>query len=129
MSRPGAITSPRLAALLLVLTAALGQLVGAQSAPPRPNVAMSQIASLYYSVFPADIDRDGKVDLIGTDIDTGGHITAISFRHGNGDGTFGPRTTAASINSAAVGVGDFNGDGKLDILVREFAVIPGRGDG
>jgi hypothetical protein len=66
-----------------------------------------------------DVNGDGKLDVImshTTDRNTGAGV--INVLLGNGDGTLqGPTTTA--IDSFAYnlfGVGDFNGDGKLDVL-------------
>jgi hypothetical protein len=56
----------------------------------------------------ADFNQDGRADLVGT-----GFVAL-----GNGDGTFRPPVYfAAGDNSAAVAVGDFNGDGFPDLAV------------
>ncbi|MEO8990977.1 MAG: FG-GAP-like repeat-containing protein [Acidobacteriaceae bacterium] len=88
-------------------------------------------------VAAADLDGDGNLDLVaglgnlglfGPDINGTGGVYAVLM--GNGDGTFqgaplyaaaaAPNTmttiSAASSGSPAFAVGDFNGDGKLDIL-------------
>src|SRR5713101_6231927 len=51
----------------------------------------------------------------------------VSVLMGNGDGTFLEAPTYAA-GAAAVAVGDFNGDGKLD-LVTNGSVLLGNGDG
>ncbi len=54
---------------------------------------------------------------------------------GNGDGTFGPPVNfAAGLRPKSVAVGDFNGDGKLDLAVvnrdsNNVSVLLGNGDG
>jgi hypothetical protein len=59
---------------------------------------------------------------------------------GNGDGTFGPATTLAGVASSSGIVGDFNKDGKLDIVVlstfstnngtfQSIQFLAGNGDG
>jgi hypothetical protein len=94
------------------------------------------------SVVAADINLDGKLDLIfGMDDFAGG----VGVLLGNGDGTFQPATTYASGGSETGGpvlaVADVNGDGKPDLLVANFAgfctpscagavdVLLGNGDG
>ena len=45
---------------------------------------------------------------------------------GNGDGTFQPPVNyTVGENSKSVVVGDFNGDGKLDLAVANAANLPG----
>jgi uncharacterized protein (DUF2141 family) len=82
------------------------------------------------SVAIADLNGDGKPDLIATNRDTAGVLL------GNGDGTF-----QAAVNYSTGGydpvslvVGDLNGDGKLDLVVANrgsssVSVLLGNGDG
>ena len=76
----------------------------------------------------ADLNNDGKVDLITANI--GGDPygltpgaprgNTISILYGNGDGTFQPQQTIAVGNSPYwVSVGDLNGDGKPDVVVAD----------
>src|SRR5262249_51725514 len=63
----------------------------------------------------ADFNGDGKLDLAGFDI--GNEMVVVLL--GAGDGTFGspiPISVGQFGDIAGLGLGDFNGDGKLDIL-------------
>ena len=62
----------------------------------------------------ADVDNDGKLDLITSNYGNDGAGVML----GNGDGTFKSRITLTSPFGQFYGsiVGDFNGDGKVDIV-------------
>ncbi|MBI4468565.1 MAG: VCBS repeat-containing protein [Acidobacteria bacterium] len=63
----------------------------------------------------ADFNRDGKLDLVHS---TGGQTNTVSVLLGDGRGGFGERTTFPVLGDGAgrVEVGDFNRDGKPDIV-------------
>ena len=71
-----------------------------------------------------DLNGDGKRDIIvANDLSD-----AISALIGNGDGTFQPEVRYSLGDPRQVATGDFDGDGKGDVLT-EGAIFFGRGDG
>jgi hypothetical protein len=103
---------------------------------PLQTAALSFAPSVVYfsggefttSVAVADVNGDGKPDLLLTNYGSG-----VAVLLGNGDGTF-----QAAVNYGAgtnfVAVGDVNGDGKPDLVVAgggegSVSVLLGNGDG
>jgi hypothetical protein len=87
-----------------------------------------------------DFNHDGKLDLVAGvecyDIPVNGcGVGAVEVFLGNGDGTFfGPNVNQTAGNSGLLPVvGDFNGDGKLDIIAANaydnLTILLGNGDG
>ena len=77
------------------------------------------------SIAAADIDGDGKLDLVVANYGDPNIIPPdpgnVAVLLGNGDGTFqAPLTFPVGTNPESVVVGDFNGDGKLDLAVANF---------
>lgn len=88
-----------------------------------------------YSVAVADINRDGKLDLVTTGSDSTGSVVQVFF--GNGDGTFQPAITSPGGQQVLASLADFNGDGLLDLVTVPLYAYPsapvavqfGNGDG
>ena len=63
-----------------------------------------------------DFNGDGKVDLVVSNDAVNPGMATVSILLGNGDGTFrAPVSYLTGSGAAYVAVGDFNGDGKLDV--------------
>jgi len=109
-----------------------------------PSLAHAQTASFIArrdfpsSVVVADFNGDGVQDLAVASSASGSTLVSVLL---GSDGTFqaaknsgeGPPNPAGSFNSYQfLGVGDFNGDGKLDlaaIIIDDISVLQGNGDG
>jgi hypothetical protein len=100
---------------------------------------VSQVLSLVnaspYRMVLADLNADGHFDLILTYPGCGGAPTGMDVLLGNGDGSFqAPATYLAGTTPSGVAVGDFNNDGKLDVLTTDLFQVDqylslGNGDG
>ncbi|WP_434722670.1 FG-GAP-like repeat-containing protein [Mesorhizobium sp. RIZ17] len=107
---------------------------------PLPAVEFTQAAGYNPALHPieatlADVNGDGKLDLLTPDtgLYVGGQNVFVQL--GNGDGTFGAPTSYATGTSPwSIAVGDLNGDGKVDLAVanadsNSVSILYGNGDG
>ncbi|UBF30105.1 FG-GAP-like repeat-containing protein (plasmid) [Kovacikia minuta CCNUW1] len=85
------------------------------------------------SVALGDVNGDGKLDLVSTNASTDVSKNSISVLLGNGLGAFGTKTDyQVGYSPTAIGLGDFNNDGKLDVLTANsstMSLLLGKGDG
>ncbi len=83
------------------------QFIAAKNVSPSTNVG-----GVYAT---GDINRDGKLDVIAVDVKKGSFVTLL----GKGDGTFTEKIPSSPIpiQQANVQLGDFNGDGFLDLAM------------
>jgi hypothetical protein len=103
-----------------------------------PSTALGPgVGQFVFAVDIADFNGDGKLDFLGQE----GNGGPIQVFWGNGDGTFTPGPSTAlppgvvgqgRFNLLDGGLGDFNGDGKPDLVITDgyyVWVMLGNGDG
>jgi uncharacterized protein (TIGR03437 family) len=101
----------------------------AQSANAFQRLISYPVTSGASSVFAADFNADGKLDVLVEDQNDA--VLTIFF--GNGDGTFRPQSPLPQLGEFLT-VGDVNGDGIPDLVTGQFTigsveVLLGNGDG
>jgi Calx-beta domain/FG-GAP-like repeat/FG-GAP repeat len=81
------------------------------------------------AVLTADFNGDGRLDLAVTNVIS----STVSVMLGNADGTFQPARISARVYADSLAVGDFDGNGKLDLAsvggFPSLSVLRGNGDG
>jgi len=82
----------------------------------EPNLAT---ASATASVVAADVNGDGRLDILAANV--GGGANSVTVRLNNGDGTYATSTVSIGIAALVMAVADVNGDGALDLLVANGA--------
>lgn len=115
------------------IAVALGNGDGTFQAPKSTGVACNPT-----SVAIGDFNHDGKLDLAVSARGCSAGTNGVTILLGNGDGTFTAKGTLTSslANPFSAVVGDFNGDGKLDLAVIDHGfttesvfLFLGNGDG
>ncbi len=137
---------PRIVVLFITILITLAALAVAQAAPVHFANAVSYNSggSIPYSVVVADVNGDGKPDLVVANECAAPYCAfgSVGVLLGNGDGTFQPATAFYSGGQSwSLAVADVNLDGKPDIVVlttcdgcggygdTQLSVLLGNGDG
>lgn len=101
----------------------------------------SDTGSEPFAIATGDFNGDGNTDLVTANATCSNQPCgpgSVSILLGKGDGTFQPHVEyATGVEPLSVAVGDFNGDGKLDLAVANYnsgfgntvSILLGNGDG
>ena len=95
----------------------VGVLLGNGDGTFKPAVTYDSGAPQAVSVAVADVNADGKPDILVANSSGTGRVSVLL---GNGDGTFRASGGYASLNAQALAVADVNHDGKLDVVTANM---------
>ena len=104
------------------ITTPMGDGHGHFTAPVRPNLAPSPVNAV-----AADVNGDGKMDLVVVNQNTLTSLREVSILPGKGNGSFGTPVVLKNVGQvpAAVAVADFNHDGIPDLVVTDTHIPAG----
>jgi hypothetical protein len=115
-------------------TAEVSVLLGNSDGTFQPAIK-TPVPGAFYGIAVADLNGDGNQDVVTGD-STGSPPRSVNVLLGKGDGTFAVpvRYSTGGSGEGQIAVGDFSGDGKLDIAVvnqadNTISLLLGNGNG
>ncbi len=133
--------SSTLGSVVAQMQVALGNGDGSFAAPVTiagPDLMASPFTGSYIPIVAADMNGDGILDLVSLGCSNAGWLQ-VSVALGNGNGTFKTpileTLSGQYLSTQGLGVADFDGDGKLDVVVTTpyslyaAGIYLGNGDG